>query len=344
MNKHIDSDTRYQIQIGLAKGLAISAIAQGIGYSASTVYREIARNGGGTGYQAKFAQQRANARALRSRNARTTLDKTWHSVDYYLRLEHSPEQIAGLIDISHETIYRYIYRDKKAQGCLHLHLRCQKPYRKRCSGDNRNRRGQISNQRRIDERAVHIEARAQVGHWEFDSIVGPSHASSLITGVERKSGYVVMALLDKQGAEGACKAMVELLKPLAGCVKTITTDNGGEFALHERLDAQLEQLKMTHHPFDHAMQLLPGEAAHSFAGASSRDYWNMVGPFGGYTAALAVQAVMQHPALLGEPVALTVNYAGATTQGPFTVTATPARTNRSTQHWVIALSQTNAAG
>jgi len=239
MNKHIDSDTRYQIQIGLAKGLAISAIAQGIGYSASTVYREIARNGGGTGYQAKFAQQRANARALRSRNARITLDKTWHSVDYYLRLEHSPEQIAGLIDISHETIYRYIYRDKKAQGCLHLHLRCQKPYRKRCSGVNRNRRGQISNQRRIDERAVHIEARAQVGHWEFDSIVGPSHASSLITGVERKSGYVVMALLDKQGAEGACKAMVELLKPLAGCVKTITTDNGGEFALHERLDAQL---------------------------------------------------------------------------------------------------------
>lgn len=101
---------------------------------------------------------------------------------------------------------------------------------------------------------------------------------------------------------------------------------------------------MTHHPFDHAMQLLPGEAAHSFAGASSPDYWNMVGPFGGYTAALAVQAVMLHPALLGEPVALTVNYAGATTQGPFTVTATPARTNRSTQHWVIALSQTNAAG
>ena len=48
-----------------------------------------------------------------------------------------------------------------------------------------------------------------------------------------------MALLDKQGAEGAYKAMVELLKPLKGCVKTITTDNGGEFALHERLDVQL---------------------------------------------------------------------------------------------------------
>ena len=220
MNKRIDSDARYQIQIGLAQGLAVSAIAQSIGYSASTVYREIARNGGGAGYQAKFAQQRANTRALRSRNARVTLVQTWHSVDHYLHLEHSPEQIAGLLNISYETIYRYIYRDKKAHGCLHLYLRCQKPYRKRCSGGNRNRRGQIPNQRRIDERPVHIEARAQVGQWEFDSIVGPSHASSLITGVERKSGYVV-------GAAGAHKAMLELLGPMGRCVKTITTDNDG---------------------------------------------------------------------------------------------------------------------
>lgn len=239
MKKHIDSDTRYQIQIGMAKGNSASAIAQIIGYSVSTVYREIARNRGGAGYDAKFAQQRASRRAARSRNARVTSSKTWHSVDHYLRLEHSPEQIAGLLSISHETIYRYIYRDKKANGCLHLHLRCQKPYRKRCTGSNRARRGQIPNQRRIDERPAHIEDRAQVGHWEFDSIVGPSHASSLITGVERKSGYVVIALMNMPGAQAASKAMAELLKPMAHCVKTITTDNGGEFALHEWLDAQL---------------------------------------------------------------------------------------------------------
>ena len=239
MNKHIDSHTRYQIQIGLAKGNSASAIAQIIGYSVSTVYREIARNKGGAGYDAKFAQQRASRRAERSRNARLTPLKMWHSVDYYLRLEHSPEQIAGLLDISHETIYRYVYRDKKTDGCLHLHLRCQKPYKKRCSGSNRARRGQMANQRRIDERPAYVEDRAQVGHWEFDSIVGPSHASSLITGVERKSGYVVMALMDAPGAEGASQAMVRLLKPMAHCVKTITTDNGKEFALHEWLDEQV---------------------------------------------------------------------------------------------------------
>ena len=70
MNKHIDSHTRHQIQIGLAKGNSASAsdIAQIIGYSVSTVYREIARNKDGAGYEAKFAQQRASRRAERSRN------------------------------------------------------------------------------------------------------------------------------------------------------------------------------------------------------------------------------------------------------------------------------------
>ena len=77
-------------------------------------------------------------------------------------------------------IYRHVYRDKKAGGCLHLSLRCQKSYRKRCSASNRRCRGRIANQRPIDERPAHIEQRAQVGHWEFDSIVGPNHGSSLL--------------------------------------------------------------------------------------------------------------------------------------------------------------------
>lgn len=58
----------------------------------------------------------------------------------------------------------------------------------------------IPNQKRIDERAAHIEVRAQVGHWELDTIVGPFHGSRLLTGVERKSGYLVMALLARGDA------------------------------------------------------------------------------------------------------------------------------------------------
>jgi acyl-CoA thioesterase len=101
------------------------------------------------------------------------------------------------------------------------------------------------------------------------------------------------------------------------------------------------------HSFDDALRL---EAAGSdrpdtWLGHSSPAYWNMVGPFGGTTAATALRAILLHPALLGEPVALTVNYAAAMAEGPFTVTAKPARTNRSTQHWVVELSQDgDAAG
>lgn len=103
---------------------------------------------------------------------------------------------------------------------------------------------------------------------------------------------------------------------------------------------------MNQHLFDQALKLeaAGSDQPHTWLGHTSPAYWNMVGPFGGSTAATALQAVLQHPALLGEPVALTVNYASATVAGPFSVTATPVRTNRSTQHWVISLSQPNAEG
>lgn len=97
------------------------------------------------------------------------------------------------------------------------------------------------------------------------------------------------------------------------------------------------------HPFDEALRLDPLSPG-VYTGASSPAYWNMVGPFGGMTAATALNAVLQHPHLLGEPISLTVNYAGPVAAGPFTVTATPRRTNRSTQHWLIELVQTGATG
>jgi hypothetical protein len=99
------------------------------------------------------------------------------------------------------------------------------------------------------------------------------------------------------------------------------------------------------HPFDRALALEPGgpRPGH-FTGATSPDYWNMVGPFGGTTAAILVQAVMRHPDLLGAPIALTVNYAAPIEAGAFEIHATPSRTNRSTQHWTVHLSQPDASG
>ena len=92
------------------------------------------------------------------------------------------------------------------------------------------------------------------------------------------------------------------------------------------------------HPFDDAVHLA-WQGGHAFAGHTHPAWANMVGPYGGITAAVAVQALMQHPDCLGEPLALTINYPVAVASGPFELRAVPVRTNRSTQHWTLELVQ-----
>lgn len=96
------------------------------------------------------------------------------------------------------------------------------------------------------------------------------------------------------------------------------------------------------HDFDTAIALTPlGE--HRFSGATHAAYANMVGPYGGVTAAVMLNAALQHPQRLGDPIALTVNFAAALADGGFEIDARPVRTNRSTQHWNLTLSQGGAA-
>jgi len=92
------------------------------------------------------------------------------------------------------------------------------------------------------------------------------------------------------------------------------------------------------HPFDEAIKLTP-IGQDRFRGATSPAYANMVGPFGGITNALLLHAAMLHTKRLGEPIALTVNFAGPVADGDFEIQASPVRTNRSTQHWSINLVQ-----
>ena len=99
---------------------------------------------------------------------------------------------------------------------------------------------------------------------------------------------------------------------------------------------------MTSHPFDDAIALLP-VADGSWLGHTSPAYANMVGPYGGITTAHALNAVLQHPERLGDPISLTVNFCAALADGPVVITARPARTNRSTQHWVIEVQQAEQA-
>ena len=95
---------------------------------------------------------------------------------------------------------------------------------------------------------------------------------------------------------------------------------------------------MGSHVFDQAIALEP-QVDGTFTGHTSPAYANMVGPFGGVSAAQVMNAVLQHPQRLGDPVSLTVNFAAAITSGPFTIEARAARTNRSTQHWVLDVRQ-----
>lgn len=95
---------------------------------------------------------------------------------------------------------------------------------------------------------------------------------------------------------------------------------------------------MSTHPFDDALELEQlGDGR--FRGRTTAPYNNMVGPFGGVTAAILVRAIELHPDRLGDPVSLTVNFAGPVAEGPFDIHARPVRTNRSNQHWYLELSQ-----
>jgi acyl-CoA thioesterase len=95
------------------------------------------------------------------------------------------------------------------------------------------------------------------------------------------------------------------------------------------------------HPFDQAIALEPlGEGR--FKGHTSDAYWNFTGPFGGTTAAVLLNAAMLHPKRIGTPLALTANYCAPLAKGAFEIHVREVRTNRSTQHWAIELTQGEA--
>ncbi|WP_415977060.1 acyl-CoA thioesterase [Rhodococcus sp. 077-4] len=95
------------------------------------------------------------------------------------------------------------------------------------------------------------------------------------------------------------------------------------------------------HPFDAAIALeTVGDG--TFTGHTSAPYNNMVGPFGGITAATFIRAIELNPECLGSPVSLTVNFAGPVAEGEFAIAARAVRTNRSNQHWYLELTQNGA--
>ena len=246
--KHLSQAERYQIHALMKAGHDQSQIAKLLDRHKSTISRELSRNTGSRGYRPKQACEISADRAQNSRNAPTVEPWVREAACALLCIQWSPEQIASQLPISHETVYQHVYADKAQGGTLWKHLRCQKQKRKRYAS-GRDRRGQIPNRRPLSERPLHIEARRQVGHWECDTVIGASHKGAVVTMVERKSGYAVMAKVEKKTSELVSSAIVDKLQPLAARVKTLTFDNGKEFAGHAYIDQQLQSTAYFARPF-----------------------------------------------------------------------------------------------
>lgn len=216
----------------------ITQIAELLGRHKSTISRELLRNAGFRGYRPKQACEMALKRSESSRNASTTAPWVKEQANVLLQLQWSPEQIAGKLPVSHETLYQHVYADKRQGGKLWENLRCQKQKRKRYAS-GRDRRGQIPNRRPLSERPAHIEERKQIGHWECDTVIGANHKQAIVTVVERKSGYAVIAKVSNKTADLVGAAIISMLQPFEARVKTLTYDNGKEFCGHAKIDDAL---------------------------------------------------------------------------------------------------------
>lgn len=244
MYSQLTEDERYAIAAMKRQRFSIRRIARELGRAPSTISREIRRNRKPDGwYRAKTAGERTRGRRSRSRrNARFSHDD-WALVEHLISLDWSPEQVAGwlrlhgLLSISHETIYLRVFADKRAGGELWRHLRqAMKKRRKRYRSHDS--RGRLAGKRHISERPTEVESRQEVGHWEADTVKGDSQAAhTVLTMVERASGYLVMGKLERHTAAQATRRAIELISRHEGRFSTVTADNGTEFHSYAEIEA-----------------------------------------------------------------------------------------------------------
>jgi IS30 family transposase len=239
---------REEISRGLAAGLSMWAIARELGRAASTISREIARNGGLERYRAGHADQLAWDRALRPKPCKLAMNTVLRrTVVKQLRLHWSPEQIAGCLKrqypqeidkrVSHETIYRSLFI--QARGVLKkellAYLRSRRVMRRsRHATQKGSHKGKIKDAISIRERPASIEDRAVPGHWEGDLIEG-SKNSYIATLVERHSRYVMLARVSRSDTATVIDALIKQAHKLPEeLYKSLTWDRGSEIADHQR--------------------------------------------------------------------------------------------------------------
>ena len=251
---HLTQEERYQIHALKRQNISLARIGAELQRDRSTIARELKRNAGPHGYKPAVAHKQARARQCERRNAVCFSAEQWRHVQAYLRLYLSPQQCSGrlklekAITISPESIYQHAYRDKAKGGNLVSYLRCQKVRRKRYAS-GQERRGVLKNRIGIEQRPVVVDERRRIGDWEGDTVIGQGHQGVLVTLVERKSRYTLACRLGSRHSTKVTAAVIELLRPHKAQCKTLTFDNGKEFAEHEFIAKCLDAKVYFAHPY-----------------------------------------------------------------------------------------------
>lgn len=240
---------REEISRELGQGFSLRHIARHLCRSASTISREVDRNGGRRAYRAVQADVNSLNNSLRPKPCLLAGHKTLRNlVAQKLSLEWSPAQISGWLrveygydasmQISHETIYKSLFI--QARGVLKKelisHLRSNRTMRRGKTWTTAGQpRGQIIGAVSISERPAEIEDRAIPGHWEGDLISG-SNNTHMATLVERTSRYVMLVKLKGKDTKSVVGALTKHIQSLpVGLMKTLTWDRGTEMAHHKKL-------------------------------------------------------------------------------------------------------------
>jgi IS30 family transposase len=179
------------------------------------------------------AQEQANGRRSRNRRKSQFSAADWELIEQLLLARLSPEQISGRLrregrlEVSHETIYQHILRDRYAGGTLFRHLRHRPKFRKRYASHER--RGRLPGKRHISERPAAVERRRQLGHWEIDTVIGSGTKDCIVSLVERTTGLIYIGKLADRTVASLNRRTVSLIRQSPVPFRTITADNGTEF-------------------------------------------------------------------------------------------------------------------
>jgi IS30 family transposase len=227
---------RYLISAYLQLKWSLRAIARELGRSPSTISREIRRNS--TTHDGSYRPSKAHryARTRRSRCRRGVKFKAheYKVVMHYLRRRWSPKQIAktlsrrGELDMSYESIYQFIRRDRRAGGYLYWYCRIL-PKKGRKRRGSVELRGVQPGKRHISERPPEVALKQEAGHLEGDTVIGQDKHHCILTLVDRVTGYAYIRKLKSRTKAEVNKALRTVMCKEGQWIKTITFDNGTEF-------------------------------------------------------------------------------------------------------------------